>query len=189
MKSRLLGFGSLALLAISAFNANAGGDPVNCRTQTTYQTVYFGSASCYTQGTWLQEYIHSSIFSQVHLSEISNGKRLSCSATLNQQRQEPVTSEVCDYTPNASLSLYRFEGDTSASVTLRGSDQDGSITKYELWVDGVRKSSNTATLYGNQGDTFTVRGRVTDNDGYTTETSRTVTLIFRPPARCGKYLC
>ncbi|BBN80530.1 hypothetical protein PA25_05150 [Pseudoalteromonas sp. A25] len=156
---------------------------------TTYQTIYWGKAKCYTQGEWLAKYYSYSILRSVHLSKGSGLDYKSCWAEIPFERQQASTTEICDYKPTTPISLYRVEGDTTAIVTLNGSDQDGSITRYELWVDGVRQTGNTAQLVGAQGDSFEVRGRVTDNDGDTTETSKSVSLIFRPPARYDKYLC
>ena len=46
-----------------------------------------------------------------------------------------------------------------------------------------------ATLTGNVGDTFNVVGKVTDNDGNTDSTSRTIKLVYRPVEMCGQYPC
>lgn len=210
---------SLATLLLVSVGASAGNDPVNCRMVVDHQqNIYEGNASCtgtfwyssYVNGSpklmqgskTLQNYIPATIHSSTVLSGLASiqvtgatGHTLtethiaSCSARIPFSHKQDVMKQECDYTPTASLSVYRYEASTTSSVSVNGSDSDGSIAKKELWVNGVKQSGTSTQLNGSVGDVFSVKGRVTDNDGYTNEYTKSVTLIYRPVQMCGRYPC
>lgn len=163
---------------IFATSANAGDDPVNCRTVTETTTVYFGKATCtaYSGGESrvLSRDFTRSLTSRVFISEFG----FSCSASLKQSRQETTSSNVCDYTPQASFRHYIIHDGTAYTAALRltsnARDRDGHIAQTEWWINGQAYGSSVPTFSVNEPTNFSIRQRVTDDDGYTDETSGSV---------------
>ncbi len=164
-------------------SVSAGDDPVNCRTETTQVTIYHGTASCVassgSQQRTISRYYHSSLTRNVFLSEFG----FSCFARLPFSSVENVSSTKCDYTPRAGIRDYVIHDGTAYTAALRlsssASDRDGSITRTEWWVNGRSYGSSVPTFTVNEPTNFSIRQRVTDNDGYTDETS---TSVFVSPA-------
>ncbi|WP_440053471.1 hypothetical protein ACSLBF_11145 [Pseudoalteromonas sp. T1lg65] len=185
MKKLLLG-----LLPILSFAANAGDDPVNCRSQNVTEVYYHGTAECRAaNGVLVREEFHNSSTYWVWASDYKGNR---CYTSLPFQSTRTVSTKVCDYTPSATFSFIRLDGyEATTLISLNGTDRDGEIVKYEFWVDGVKQPNSGYSLQidGNDGDTFYVKGRVTDNDGYTYELARTFDVRYREPARCGRHFC
>ena len=170
------------------------GEKVNCKSTTIgQQAIYEGWADCKAtfsgnEKVW-RYYSASPQRTRFDWFYNSNSEWQSCSADVPFSHYETVKTTKCDYKPVASVWVYPDEGTTSSQVGANAKDFDGTITKIEMFVDGVKVSGNMKWLHGNAGDTFNVRVIATDNDGYTHTETRTVTLKYRPPAKCGEYLC
>jgi len=92
--------------------------------------------------------------------------------------------------PTASFTAAPSPADTGATVSFNGSgssDPDGTIAKYEWDLDGngtyetsTGATPTTSRSYATPG-TVETRLRVTDDDGQTATTNRTVTIANRPP--------
>tara|TARA_Y100000588_G_C14154500_1_gene882008 strand:+ start:445 stop:1014 length:570 start_codon:yes stop_codon:yes gene_type:complete len=183
-----------AISLMLSFSALAEfGEKVNCKTVTTgEQAIYEGWANCRSTVNFHDYVWRYYPASPSHLRTDwfhSDGRFVSCHAYVPLSHYEPLAKKECDYKPVASVWVYPDEGTTSSQVGANAKDFDGTITKIEMFVDGVKVSGNMKWLHGNAGDTFNVRVIATDNDGYTHTKTRTVTLKYRPPARCGEYLC
>ena len=178
LKTNLLCASALLLSSTFTGSANAGDNPVNCRTESTQYTVYYGNASCTaysgSERRTLSSYYHASLSPSVYLSEFG----FSCFATLPFSQLETSTSTKCDYTPQANIRDYIFYDGTAYTAALRlnsgASDRDGSIVKTEWWVNGQSYGASVPTFTVNSPTSFSIRQRVTDNDGYTDETSKSV---------------
>ncbi|MBW8184018.1 hypothetical protein [Shewanella nanhaiensis] len=179
----------LAGLVVS-FSASAEfGEKVNCRTETTGQiAIYSGYASCnaYVDGRYyvIDDYVQPTTHQYTYINDIINGRYASCRAQVPFHSYQDVTSEVCDYKPISSVGFFRIEGSTETLVSANGDDFDGTVVKKELWVDGVKQSSSNSSVDGNVGDVFVVKSRVTDNDGYYTDATKSITIIYRPEDIC-----
>jgi len=164
------------------------GEKLNCRTVKTGDVkMYSGTASCSTSAGTISQYVFPTASQQTWISDYIGGSWHSCLATVPFLGFEEVTKTVCDYKPVSSISISHDE-DPSATVTAYGRDYDGSIGKVELWVDGVLQSGNSVKVQGHNYQRFQLRARVTDDDGYTHETSTSVLVKFEP-LKCGRYLC
>jgi hypothetical protein len=111
---------------------------------------------------------------------------LFCTAQLDFLEQRPVKQEVCDYTPDTNLTP-SLDSRYNSTVRAKASDRDGSIVKYEWWVDGVKQSESGESLFlenipYSHHNSKNVEVRVTDDDGYTTTESKIV--VFR-----NQYIC
>ncbi|NOU49785.1 hypothetical protein HG263_04455 [Pseudoalteromonas sp. JBTF-M23] len=182
----------LTMLAISSltalsFNAAAAGDQkVNCKTTTQNIPYYYGWASCWASGRFMQEHVSRSATQWYTISETvyENGQwnTYQCSDTLTSVAYDTVTQESCEYTPLAVIREHliteRYDSRTGTTYYKTGvvvadfnySDRDGQVQKVEKWVGGV----STAKSHVDITSPTTVRLRVTDNDGNVTDTSRTV---------------
>ncbi|WP_105168358.1 hypothetical protein [Pseudoalteromonas sp. T1lg23B] len=108
---------------------------------------------------------------------------VSCVASIPFSHEEPIYKEVCDKTPYAYISTYEIPYQTE--VRMSADDSDGHIVKKEAWIDGRRVSFGKHFLEAMSIDRTTyynVRIKVTDNDGYVTEVSKTVKAS--PNANC-----
>lgn len=156
----------------------AGDDPVNCQTVTEEVAVYYGTARCTaTSGSQtrdLTEYFSNSYTPVVFLSQ----GVFSCRATLPFVTFEQVDRTVCEYTPEASIRSYVSYDGTAYTAWLRlvsnATDRDGVITQTQWWVNGSYYGSSVPTLSVNTPTFFNVRQKVTDDDGHTDETTRSI---------------
>lgn len=185
---------SISLIVITvlfSFCAIAGNDPVNCKDVKIGELkLYSEWASCEVGGYYLEQYFFPTTQRVHQLTKfIYGGNYVQCDAPLTYYEIGDITKEVCEYTPTASIKTFVYEADTQTKVWVEGGDSDGTISKEELWVNGSKQQGNSATLTGNVGDTFNVVGKVTDNDGNTDSTSRTIKLVYRPVEMCGQYPC
>ncbi|CAM4119291.1 hypothetical protein PSBY109024_10600 [Pseudoalteromonas byunsanensis] len=217
-KSALLGISAQCLLLTTAANAGNNPVNCK-NVQVSETKIYAGQASCpayhhytrYDQNRKSQRHTYSEVLSQYvpettrqwttlsgmatinsntwMLREYTYRTGISCNAEVPYSHTEPTMELQCEYTPVAGVRVIRDEGTTETYVKAHGVDSDGHIVKAELWVNGVKQSGDSLSLYGNSGDSFQVRGRVTDNDGHTDEISKTVTLIKSPPRMCGNEPC
>ncbi|MEW5249915.1 hypothetical protein [Microbulbifer discodermiae] len=183
-------FKSLVLLVLGAINSSiviAGDEPVNCATQTTYTTYWYGPANCtIPPGDLLVHYSDKSYVPSLVLRK--NGFK--CTAFFPYSGTEENVETICDYTPKATIRIRPDPTDTTYKYAdVWGTDRDGSIVSQELWVDGVKQNGSSVLLMGDIGDTFTVTARVRDNDGYTDEASQGVTLRGENPSPCGDHEC
>ena len=99
---------------------------------------------------------------------------------------ETKTITVTDRAPIASFTAAPNPVTVGQTVSFNGSgsaDPDGSIAKYEWDLDGngsyetdTGTTPTTSKSYAATGD-VTVKLRVTDNEGFTGETTRTVTVV------------
>lgn len=116
--------------------------------------------------------------------EVTYNTDISCTASIPFSHEEDVTQRVCDYTPKAIITSHLIQtrvekGITyyaagQAAVKFNFSDRDGSISSAQAWVDGTNVSTNYHIING--AGYYTVRLKVTDNDGYVTEETRTVSV-------------
>ncbi|KZN60730.1 hypothetical protein [Pseudoalteromonas luteoviolacea] len=176
MKKVIFGAVVSAFFGISQY-AVAGDQQVNCRTQAVTSAVYSGNASCYAGGQYISRYVHNSASSTAFVSQVVNGRTVSCSASVPFSHNETANVRKCDYTPQARVKLdAQFNSDsTRARVVIRNlsTDRDGQISKVEYWVDNVYQGTLSGSYkYLSWRDTFPsfstrVKIRVTDNDGYT----------------------
>ena len=99
------------------------------------------------------------------------------------------TIEVANVAPTAAFSVSPEEAPTGELITFDASastDPDGKITRYEWDFDGDGVFDASVVLpklahsFADDG-TYTVRLRVTDDDGATDMASRTVRILNRPP--------
>jgi|GEM_PF-2471263 len=181
--------------------AQAGDDPVNCRTETSHdQAIYSGFSQCsafytdangFPRSRFITSYVPPTTSNRVQLREFVYDTNfptfVSCFAIVPFSHFETVNVQVCDYTPKVSISS--SNNFNSATVRANASDRDGSIAGYEWWVDGTKLSSTGSqiTLQGNGGfTTYNVRVTVTDNDGYTDTSTRNVRVGFEEPP-CGGF--
>jgi hypothetical protein len=97
-------------------------------------------------------------------------------------------------TPTASFTVSPVPVQISqtASFDASGSsDADGTIVAYEwdFTNDGTIDATGVTTQFTyNTAGTFTARLRVTDNDGFVGETTRTVQVVLNPPTGTGGVL-
>lgn len=177
---KALTYGCLAITSTSILAAPFG-EKVNCKNKVVgTQYIYYGNATCRINNVEYSEYVNRSYTSSYTVSKTINGVRKSCFATLSNFKPEDIIKEVCEYKPVAYIKQYPIEESANGVIEVRGADYDGSIVKTELWIDGVKQSSTTKTLFGNHGDTFQIKAVVTDNDGYTTVNTSTATLKYLP---------
>lgn len=118
-------------------------------------------------------------------------KEISCIADIPYLETRPVSETVCDYKPEAWVSVSYVDAEVNAWVSAEGRDYDGQVVNRELWVNGVLQNTlvmDLATL-GGAGTTFNVKAVAVDDDGYRTERSRNVTVKDMPRAMCGKHPC
>lgn len=183
---------------------SAGDNPVNCQTQLVgNQSIYSGQASCiasfYTfdgfyQTEFLSQYVPETTSSSIYLSRIvwvgGRTYSTSCIASIPFSHTQPVYEQVCEYTPKVNPSSYQ-DNMYQNVVYANASDRDGSIVKYEWWVDGVKQSDSgsslTLTRRGSIPLDHTVKVTVTDNDGHTD--TRTIVSVYKDPATCGNRRC
>jgi hypothetical protein len=69
--------------------------------------------------------------------------------------------------------------DEDVSISVEAVDSDGSISSYEITVDGTSYSSSTTTWSSSAAGTFTVIATVTDNDDATASATSTITVKER----------
>ena len=184
------------LLASFSFNANAGsefGEKVNCRNTTSQLPIYAGWASCRPHGASfpIQQYVAPTTLSYVYISQYSQGSFKSCWANVPFSHYSSVTNTTCDYKPVSSISATPHEF-WETYVRVSGRDYDGNVVKTELWIDGVKKpnrgaTSNYAIIHSTV--PFTVKVVVTDDDGYTHTSTKTVTPRNVGPIMCGDVPC
>lgn len=178
--------------------ALAGDDPVNCRNATSYQPIYSGNATCtatyYGSGgfgtTTLSRYVFDTIINREFITGTVWGSdnRLysaSCWANVPFSHYDEVVTQVCDYTPKSSFIL-SSSGFGHVGISNRASDRDGNIVKTEWWVDGVYKGTTTPSISTSVPKTFSVRQKVTDNDGYTDQSTRSIFVQPRDFDDCGR---
>lgn len=187
------------LLACSS--AMAGDDPVNCHNETTTQAIYEGVATCYAgyldnSGFYRTEllgaYFEASTQRYSTISSVIRGADgdtyfVSCSVSIPFSHNESVTTSVCDYTPQSNFSLTSITIGGSGVVGIHdyASDRDGNIVKTEWWVDGVYKGTTKPTVTTFVPKTFSIRQKVTDNDGYTDDSTRSIYVIPGEFEDCG----
>lgn len=184
------------LLASFSFTANAGdefGEKVNCRSTTSQLPIYAGWAYCTPPGANfpISQYVSPTPQSIVFIHQYSEGSFRSCLASVPFSHYSNVTTTQCDYKPVSSISASPHEF-WETYVRVSGKDYDGNVVKTELWIDGVKKPNRGATSnYTMVHSTvpFTVKVKVTDNDGYTHTSTKTVTPRNVGPIMCGNVPC
>lgn len=117
----------------------------------------------------------------------SVSETIRCTAELDFLEQRPVRVEVCDYTP-----LTRPVDNGYGVVQAAASDRDGTIVRYEWWIDGVKQSETGSSITIEREaylDTRVrdVQVRVTDDDGYTDSASVNATPYI--PRSCNGRRC
>lgn len=110
-----------------------------------------------------------------------------CTAKLDFLETLPVKEEVCDYTPQTRPRDAGF-----GNVYASASDRDGHIVNYEWWVDGVKLPDNSRSInikreFYSDERPRNVKVRVTDDDGYTDESS--VSASPYTPRNCDGRRC
>lgn len=144
------------------------GEKVNCTTQTSQSTYYYGWASCRVGTQWLDEYVSYHHSPSYYITRYISGQFYSCWANLPSTGTQTNTTEQCDYKPLAS-----YDARATSSLTTRisggGRDFDGSIVSSQLWVEGVFQPSGSIESFWSEGTVLSIRVKVTDNDGYTHE--------------------
>lgn len=91
------------------------------------------------------------------------------------------------YAPEAAFTYYPLTPNVGETVTFDGSvskDKDGTIVKYQWEFDGVKDSRETSIItktFSSVGS-HTVKLTVTDNDGLTGTTSKTILVYQKPVA-------
>jgi len=179
----------LLLIAISTISLNliAGGEPVNCREETVgQQAIYQGYAECsvnvntgerFTQREILSGFVQATTRPTVVLAGFFYNQYYSCTARVPFHTYAELTEEVCDYLPGVKITVDQFSYG-EIYIDVQGWDSDGTIVKWELFIDGVLQSQSDVMLHGDIGQTYLVRGTVTDDDGYTTTTLQYVTIEY-----------
>ncbi|MEQ3515204.1 hypothetical protein ABMY35_17960 [Pseudoalteromonas sp. BZB3] len=159
---------------------------VDCTYDVVKKAVYGGWSDCRTHnGSLIEQFVQPSSQQVVLITGYDNNNVLSsCFANVDFWGYENVSVKQCKYKPELQIRMFRMEDSTETKVWIEGSDQDGHITKAELWVNGVKRNSNNTSLRGPAGTEFEVRAKVTDNDGYTASTMRTISLVYRPNNPC-----
>lgn len=174
--------------------AIAGDDPVNCRNEVVETPVYYGYASCraYNGQQWvtISRYISQSSSPTIYLSEGSRA----CFASLPSSYNQTISRNVCDYTPQAGIRKYISYDGTAYTAALRlssaASDRDGSIVKTEWWVNGAYYGTSVPTFTVTSPTSFSIRQKVTDNQGLTDETTTGAFVSPRnDPCREGESSC
>jgi hypothetical protein len=178
------------VLMLSVYNAQVlasapFGEPVNCRTINSQIAIYEGTASCWVRSDTppynsveVREYVFGSPVSQRYITSYIAGRYYSCWATVPFSHYQQVTRQECQYKPVAEF----HDGMpkvNSFSVLSSSRDYDGSIVGYQWIVDGVSFStaaSITLPYKNGQTSTYQIQLTVTDNDGYTNSSARSITV-------------
>ncbi len=175
----------ISSLLVFTSSAYSGDDPVNCRTETSQIPIYSGNASCYAgSGVWLSRFVSNQNSPTTSLSEnrFVNGQQVTfrCTANVPFSHYQSVTSQVCDYTPDADFRVnVNYDGTAylaTARATSRASDRDGNIVQHSWTVNGVSYGSSAPVISASSFTRLSIRYTVTDNDGYTDSKTRVVYL-------------
>lgn len=167
-------------------------EAVDCHDESVQISIYTGTAQCSTSsGDYLSEFYYHSYSPTVTLKTdyIPGQQQRTCLASIPFSHIETLTQEVCNFKPTAFIQVSRLDGSTTAYATIKGSDSDGDIIDYKLYVNDQLQNGVTAQLSGGIGVMFRIRGEVTDNHGYTIIVSKNVTLRYTPENPCGNYHC
>ncbi|TQV89555.1 hypothetical protein [Aliikangiella coralliicola] len=175
-------------------SAIAGDEEVNCKTTTSEVRVYSGHAQCYAfsggQIYTVSQFVAPQLSSTARLTELRyvNGstKWLSCTANVPFSHYDTVSVRECEYTPKANFSAAEY---SYGYITINdfSSDRDGSIVKWEFWLNGVKRATSTtsAGIGGNWpvdiGSTVTLKMVVTDDQGHTDSVTKTRYIQGLPP--------
>lgn len=197
---------SILSTALCSNLALAGDDPVNCQTEVQSQAIYAGFTSCTAtyrdnnndfQTTPLYGTAPESTSSLFTLSsfitDFTGTYYVSCLASVPFSHYQDVNVQVCEYTPNVTLGVIH-NNRRSLNVNANYSDRDGSVTKIEWWVDGVKQSTTGSSIQltrpnPNVQQPHNVEVRVTDNDGHTDSSSRSVLFSNANFNDCGGRRC
>lgn len=192
-----------ALISASAF---AGDQKVNCRNEVVdQQAIYSGQASCiayftnslgYEQIAVLDAFVAPTTESTVTLRQVTVGNDamlydVQCDAPIQFAYYAPVYGEVCDYTPKVSLNVVE-DNIYMTTIYANASDRDGSIAKYEWWIDGQKQAtSGSSVSLTRRGSESTapklIHVKVTDNDGHTDQDATQAG--FKSADECGNRRC
>lgn len=173
-----------SLLVFTSY-AYSGDDPVNCRNETAQVPVYSGNATCYAgSGVWISRYVSDQNSPTAILSRTQylNGqwRTFSCSASVPFSHYQNLTTQVCDYTPDADFRVsVNYDGTAytaTARASSRASDRDGSIVQHSWTVNGVSYGSSAPVISATTFTRLSINYTVTDNDGYTDSKTRVVYL-------------
>ena len=180
------------LFTTSPLTTWAGDNTVNCRTvKVAEQHQYMGWANCsvtvydpqgYPELHNLSQYFDVTNIQRKQLSRYIYNGYYSCNADVPYYNTIDITKTVCDYTPQSSFYYSQtpnnLTGSNIVSVTSNSSDRDGHIVKYEWWEDNkkVGGDSHTLRLASHYGKTIQLKLIVTDNQGYTDTTVKTVVI-------------
>lgn len=189
MKKLITSLFSACMLLASTSAFAEFGEKVNCTTQTTQITYYYGWASCRVGSMWLDQYVGYHNSPSYYVTKFTGGQFYSCWANLPFTGTQTLTSEDCDYKPLASANATSSWYDFSTRVTASGRDFDGSIVSNQLWINGQLQSSPSVVRFDAPGTVLSIRARTTDNDGYTHETTRTHVVNFQPPQCLPGEIC
>jgi hypothetical protein len=169
-----------AVMALGSFQSFAGGEEVNCRTETvSQQAIYSGWASCRVNGNDIGQYVQPTAIGLIKLTEWNGSGYSQCNARVPFHSYVNVTKNVCDYKPTASIYTHRQEVETF--IRASGSDKDGSIVTRELWIDDVKQSGSSVNKYYSTGKRLKLKAKVTDDQGYSDEKT---TYFKVPVAEC-----
>lgn len=159
---------------------------VDCTYDVVKKAVYGGWSDCRTHnGSLIEQFVQPSSQQVVLITGYDNNNVLSsCFANVDFWGYENVSVKQCKYKPELQIRMLRVEASSETLVWIDASDQDGHIARSEIWVNGVKQNLEIVGLNGAPGTKFAVTGKVTDNDGYTTSTSREITLLYRPDNPC-----
>ncbi|ESP94800.1 MULTISPECIES: hypothetical protein [Pseudoalteromonas] len=180
IKKIALGF---SLVLSSNIVLAGGGQAVNCRMENTgYQNVYEGQVSCLASMrngrlVKLEDYIFPTVHSSVTINRLVGNEFLNCTAKVPFSHVQPITKEVCDYTPYVNVSARQYsEGE--AVFEISANDKDGHIQSRDVRINGASVSSHSDSIqvYGAVGETFYLTITVTDNDGYSSSSSAGITI-------------
>jgi len=205
--STLISAATFAICALFSTGTLAGDEPVNCQTQLVGdQSVYGGYASCWVSfrrddgfydQEYLTQYVPDTTSPTVYISQIvfvgGSSYHLSCNASVPFSHTQPVYQQVCEYTPKVTLQVYQ-NSIYSTTVYANTSDRDGSVTKIEWWVDGVKQSNTGSSINLTRPGrvppfSHVVQVRVTDNDGHTDTVSKTAAFRNGMGNNCGNKRC
>ncbi|MCY7296276.1 hypothetical protein [Alteromonas sp. a30] len=180
----------------------AGDEQVNCRSETSTQAIYEGTAFCtayYVEnnGSFRTQLLgghfnaapvqYRTVYSNFYGYD-GNLYFAQCQATVPFSHNEQISTTVCDYTPKSSFTPHAngFNGIGRVNIVDNASDRDGSIVKTEWWVDGTYKGTTKPSLATYVTRTYSIRQRVTDNDGYTDESTRSIRVVPGDFDDCGR---
>ncbi|TMP36563.1 hypothetical protein [Pseudoalteromonas rubra] len=168
----------------------AGGEQVNCRTQTVgKQAIYEGWAACEVGAYTLSRYIPATPVRWHTIYEQRGSSSFSCDATVPFSHYENVTKRVCDRKPYAKISVNNNVD--LVNILFKSHDPDGRVVSHRVWVNdseltGFNMDADRAYYVGTINQTINIRVRAIDNDGYYDEVTQTYKIsCLNQPHRCG----